>query len=549
MLGRNSISILILIVLSGTIPLIQGHISDIAYVHSSSNSIGEIVEPLANNTLLINDLACRGIALANDGFVYIVGTIDDMGQYTIVLTKWDADANLIWTRFWNNGSSADAYGIEIYGSDIFVIGRYMEGGTVNALLMKYNTNGDVVWVRLWKMSDIRPCARDISIAPDGAIYIVTSEYNTTAEYYTAHILKYSLGGTLIWYRKMGIVSLLFGQVTTTGQNEIFTYSEGKIKKWNATGHKLLDFVAISSHIEGSPSGNLFRARPMDPDGPFELTLWNSTGTLMWSATVNTLWNESLGGIDWVGELGSVPDNSAYILFPLYEALPNLALAKYNASGYQMWNVSFVYPYAYSYGSITQMKVDMSGTIFLASTIIGGDKLGLALCIYKIEDLIPYQTPTFPLFDPDAPIIDHPEDILCEEGHNDFKIIWHPSDVAPDRYEIHLNDTLLLNESWSILDEMIEITITDLSRGSYNYTIIVFDTSGNYVTDSVIVSVIESLPYTTTTTASSGTSSTSPTSNSNNGNQTENSLLSIGIGAALLVGVVVILMVVKKHQAD
>ena len=87
-----------------------------------------------------------------------------------------------------------------------------------------------------------------------------------------------------------------------------------------------------------------------------------------------------------------------------------------------------------------------------------------------------------------PVIDNPINIEYELGSVGNLISWNPSDLFPESYSLLRNGTELLSEDWDGLS--LEISVDGLSPGHYNYTLIVFDTSGNNVSDSVIVNVID-----------------------------------------------------------
>ncbi|TFF94947.1 hypothetical protein EU546_04240, partial [Candidatus Thorarchaeota archaeon] len=76
-----------------------------------------------------------------------------------------------------------------------------------------------------------------------------------------------------------------------------------------------------------------------------------------------------------------------------------------------------------------------------------------------------------------PIIDSPSDVEYEEDSTGHSITWNPSDDFPAEYEIFRNQTLLQSTPWN--GDSLTIGIDGLSPGLYNYTAVVYDTSGNY----------------------------------------------------------------------
>jgi len=88
----------------------------------------------------------------------------------------------------------------------------------------------------------------------------------------------------------------------------------------------------------------------------------------------------------------------------------------------------------------------------------------------------------------SPSIGHPVDIVYEYGSEGHSIVWSASDLYPDDYTIQRNGVFLDSDSWS--SGSITLDIDGLALGSYVYTILVSDTSGNNAYDSVHVSVTD-----------------------------------------------------------
>ncbi len=96
-------------------------------------------------------------------------------------------------------------------------------------------------------------------------------------------------------------------------------------------------------------------------------------------------------------------------------------------------------------------------------------------------------------DTTAPIVDHPDDVQYEYGTTGHAITWNPSDATPATYEILRNGTVVESGTWD--GSPITIDIDGLDVGVYNYTLIVYDESGNSNTDTVIVTVRDTTPPT------------------------------------------------------
>ncbi|MEM4735626.1 MAG: NosD domain-containing protein [Candidatus Thorarchaeota archaeon] len=90
-------------------------------------------------------------------------------------------------------------------------------------------------------------------------------------------------------------------------------------------------------------------------------------------------------------------------------------------------------------------------------------------------------------DTTAPTIDSPDDLQYELGTTGHSIRWNPSDLNPERYEVYRDGLLVDSGVWDGSD--ITVNIDGLAVGIYNYTIVVYDTSGNWVSDTVFVTVL------------------------------------------------------------
>jgi parallel beta-helix repeat protein len=92
-----------------------------------------------------------------------------------------------------------------------------------------------------------------------------------------------------------------------------------------------------------------------------------------------------------------------------------------------------------------------------------------------------------------PILEGTEDIVCECGISRFiHIYWYIIEQHPSDYIILKNGDL--DDSGEGYDSLIDYTtIVNTSLGTlYNFTLIVYDTCGNNATDSVIITVVDTI---------------------------------------------------------
>jgi parallel beta-helix repeat protein len=90
-------------------------------------------------------------------------------------------------------------------------------------------------------------------------------------------------------------------------------------------------------------------------------------------------------------------------------------------------------------------------------------------------------------DNQPPTISSPPDTITYEEKN-ASLIWEVSDLFPSKFEIKIlpDEQLIQSGSWS--GENIEVDLSTFTEGEYTIRCIVYDTSGNYGFDDVIVTV-------------------------------------------------------------
>jgi parallel beta-helix repeat protein len=133
----------------------------------------------------------------------------------------------------------------------------------------------------------------------------------------------------------------------------------------------------------------------------------------------------------------------------------------------------------------------------------------------------------------TPTIDQPADIDYVEGTTGNTIIWTPSDAHPSHYVVYRNGTEVALASWD--GSSITVEVDSLNVGTYVCRIVVYDTSGNWVSDTVLVIVLSQTTTTTTTTTSTTIT---------NGDVTGLVILFLGVGG---IGVVIAVLILMRHR--
>jgi parallel beta-helix repeat protein len=95
-----------------------------------------------------------------------------------------------------------------------------------------------------------------------------------------------------------------------------------------------------------------------------------------------------------------------------------------------------------------------------------------------------------------PTINDYLDISFLEGTTGYIITWNPIDRSPEHYEITLDGTVIESGPWTGGDIFIDLDSLSLTAGTYIFACIVYDSSNNQASDTVVVTVTTSTPDTT-----------------------------------------------------
>ncbi len=265
--------------------------------------------------------------------------------------------------------------------------------------------------------------------------------------------------------------------------------------------------------------------------------WNSTG-------MGNYWSDYNGiGVYYVtGPTGPIdyhpfmypPDTAP----PIIDHPADISYEEGTTGNFIFWTPSDTHPFHYViYRNGTEVASDSWDWIFIGINI-DGLSVGVynyTIVVYDTSGNYANDTVFVTVIETIEPTIDHPADMDYEEGTTGHSITWTSSDEHPSHYVVYRNGTQVVSESWD--GSSITVNVDGLGVGVYNYTIVVYDTSGNCASDTVFVIVP---PQTTTSTTTTTTSTTTTTLDEPGTFDYATIIIIVSAGAVLIIIIIIIL---------
>lgn len=280
----------------------------------------------------------------NNSSVYIAGYsyYYDSQEFSPIIIQYDRSGRNIWEFTWDQDDSCKAIAVD-NESNLYVGGdRYdFVSGNSSFFLMKLNKSKQLEWGNLWGLG---PYANlnDIALDSKGNVYAIVRSDNL-------HILrKYDSNGAFLWEDSW---------VRHT------SYISGKIDVDSAE----------NVYVTGSSDDMMY------------LMKYNSTGDLEWLKTYGTV-NKSIGSYDIVVDSW----DNIYTCGFEYTRLSTLGsyttdafMAKFNASGVQIWNKTWG---GSQYEEAHGVDVDSNGYLYITGYTTSFEYQKLFVLKYSAEGI-------------------------------------------------------------------------------------------------------------------------------------------------------------------
>jgi len=250
-----------------------------------------------------------------------------------------------WNKTWSGYGVCDVSGIGVDSSDnIFIVGNIKSLNTEkdDIFLLKYNKTGDLQWNRTWGGPNYDK-AYDLVIDSSDNIYIVGGTGTGTRE---------------LWISEPKYVQLIHSDII------IIKYNNLGIEEWSTIWGENFDEVGRSIALDSK--GNIYIVGDSYKNDLNDYDLiyvkFNSSGNYQW----HKIWSAPYYYCDYLSGRGVAIDSSNNI-YIYGESVERMFLLKYNNSGIEEWNRSFMV-FEHYYGS--KIIVDSSDKIYIL-----GDKDG------------------------------------------------------------------------------------------------------------------------------------------------------------------------------
>jgi hypothetical protein len=258
---------------------------------------------------------------------------------------------------------------------------------------------------------------------------------------------------------------------------------------------------------------------------FEIQLWNSTSSAWTSplsisiGTTETWYNNSISGNGIIGstitwryrgtheEFFDLEQTTLFIDYagiasydelPIFHDIQTSGSYAEGSSGNTLsWNFSDANPNSYVVyqdGVPTGDSGIWNSFEFITVNIDGLVKGSYNFTV-SVTDLNGYEinnTIEVTVFDTTPPVFVTTPNQTIIEGSSGNEIQWNATDNYPATYEVYQNGTPTLDSgSWTNTDN-VTISIDGLEKGLYNFTIVVIDSSNNQATNTVFITVVDTI---------------------------------------------------------
>lgn len=440
------------------------------------------------------------MALDKNGNLYIVGfTLSYGAGYSdFVVIKYHPNGTMIWNVTWGGSSYDFGRSIALDDSDnIYVAGdtKSYGAGDYDMALLKFYPNETMAWNTTFGGPDYDLC-KDVTCDADGNIYLIGYTESYGAGNHDLVIVKYHPNGTKLWNITWGGPNDDFGRCIAVGPDN-FLYATGHTYSYGAGND---DVVLIKYYLNGTKIWNVTFGGT-NSDQAYSMTISNSgliyiTGKtcsfgdvygdvllVVFSSNGTKILNATWDGTssDYGYDIALDSNNNVFVVGKTYShgaSTTDLVLVYFSENGNVIENLTCG-------GSDNDegngIIINDHDNIFVTGKTLNWGYGGYDIILLSYDFMKPWS--------------DNPPDATYIINAN-AQIIWTLYDnVKGGHYAIYLNGTLFISwTSWNN-NSPISINVDTSVAGTWNYTIMYYDSANNWGTPNTVIIIISSAQVT------------------------------------------------------
>lgn len=284
-----------------------------------------------------------GIHIAEDanGYIYVVGTTDNLGitNYDILLLKYDAGGNLVWSTSYDSpyGKNDLPTTIKEHNGNLY-ISAASEGSTslFDYVTLSYDNSGAILWASRYDYNSLNEYPVGIEIL-NGNSVVISGASASSSNNWDYTVVEYNLSGTQINEQRNSIAGSGYDQATAYVKDQ---------------------------------SGNLYLTGKGSVDG-----INYDMKTIKLSTTFSIVWNINYDGYGKEDQANAIAvDANNNIVVGGYSTKSNYVkeafVAKYNASGVEQWKYARTADNETGDAAVKAIEVNASNDIYLAIEMKG-----------------------------------------------------------------------------------------------------------------------------------------------------------------------------------
>jgi hypothetical protein len=304
----------------------------------------------------------RAIAVDKNGYIYVVGYSDQIGDgsYQLTVITYGLNGDTLWLRRYN---AAFAYDLTVDDSGYL----YIAGSNADYVTIKCKPNGDTVWVRYYQGPWFLDRPNALAVDAGGNVYVTGESENIAGYevYSECATIKYAPNGDTLWVRRLNSSPGEAIAVDTNGN--VYVVIDSATIKYLPDGSTAWirsfsgDAVALdhqgSVYVAGHSNG-YFATIKFAPNGD---TAWLRTyvSADSFGGNASALAVDDSGNVYVTGYDTGFPNDTI-----LYYSGDDIITVKYDKNGDTLWTQRWNGP-ANLEDDSRVLKLDDSGNVYVA----------------------------------------------------------------------------------------------------------------------------------------------------------------------------------------